>query len=56
VKTLSDEAARLRGEAREAEAVLNTLLAEVPNVPDDDVPASQDPGDNVVMREHLAKP
>ena len=56
LKALSDEVARLRREAREAEAALNALLAEIPNVPDDDVPVSQDAEDKIVLREHLAKP
>jgi len=56
LKTLSDEVARLRREAREAEAALQALLAEIPNVPDDDVPASRDAKDKVVLREQGAKP
>jgi len=55
LKTLSDEVAHLRREAREAEAALNALLAQIPNVPDDDVPVSQHAEDKVVLREHLEK-
>ena len=56
LRTLSDEVAELRREARRAEAALNELLAQVPNVPDDDVPASQDADDKTVLRKHSSRP
>ena len=55
LKVLSDEVGRLRREARAAQAALNGLLADMPNAPDEDVPASQDAEEKVVVREHLAK-
>jgi len=56
LRTLSDEVAKLRREARQAETALNELLAQVPNVPDHDVPASQNADDKPVLREHASKP
>ena len=56
LRTLSDEVAELRRETRQTEAALNELLARVPNVPDDDVPASQNADDKPVLREHASKP
>jgi seryl-tRNA synthetase len=53
MRALSDEAAELRRQAREAETKLNALLAQVPNVPDEDVPTSTNPDDKIVLRRHL---
>ena len=56
LKVLSDEIAELRREVRRAEEALNALLVQVPNIPDDDVPVSQNADDKVVLREHLERP
>jgi seryl-tRNA synthetase len=55
LRGLSDEVAQLRRQARQAEEALNALLAQIPNVPDDDVPTGQHAADKVVLREHLKK-
>jgi seryl-tRNA synthetase len=56
LKVLSDEIGELRRRARQAEEALTARLVLVPNVPDDDVPASQNADEKVVLREHLSRP
>lgn len=46
----------LEGEEREAQATLDALLADLPNLPAVDVPDGSDETGNVVVREHGEKP
>jgi seryl-tRNA synthetase len=55
LKALSDEVAELRRHARQVETELDELLAVIPNVPDEDVPESQNADDKVIVREHLSR-
>ena len=47
---------KLEAAEREASAALDTALAEIPNLPFDDVPDGKDENDNVEVRRHGAPP
>jgi len=55
-KEISDRIKAIDDELGEVESDLNDRLARLPNIPDDDVPASLDEADKVVVREHGEPP
>ena len=56
VAKLKIDFAALEAEEREAIAVLDRMLSEIPNLPFDDVPGGKDEHDNVLVREVGRKP
>ena len=56
MRALSDEIASLRSDIRQTEEDLKKLMSFLPNVPEDDVPVSQDKHDFAILREYKSKP
>ena len=50
MRTLGDKIDVLDAELNQVEADLQTLLSELPNIPDPEVPVGVDDGDNIVLR------
>lgn len=56
VSGYADEIKNLDQELNECETKFNQAIASIPNVPRDEIMVSQDPKDNVVIKEHGKKP
>jgi len=52
MRQVGNQIESLESELREVESKLHTLLLQIPNIPDPEVPDGKDESDNVVVRQH----
>jgi len=56
MKSVSDQIKNLNGQLQQLNGQIESIMLELPNIPDDDVPVSQNKEDSVILREWGEKP